>query len=40
MPGTKASAMPDSISRMAGATLMRRASSAVPASTASRIKKI
>ena len=40
MPGTKASAMPASSSRIAGAVLMRRASSAVPASTASRIRKI
>src|ERR1700722_16326384 len=40
MPGTKASAMPASSSRIAGATLIRRASSAVPASTASKIRKI
>src|ERR1700694_4178317 len=40
IPGTKASAMPASSSRIAGATLNRRASSAVPASTASRIRNI
>src|SRR5665213_845739 len=40
MPGTKASTMPASSSRIAGAILVRRANSAVPASTASRIRKI
>src|SRR6266702_4611699 len=40
MPGTKASTMPVNSSRIAGATLNRRASSAVPASTASRIRNI
>src|SRR5258708_2983253 len=40
MPGTKASAMPASSNRIAGAILTRRANSAVPASTASRIRKI
>src|SRR6202040_4480581 len=39
-PGTKASTIPANSSRIAGATLSRRASSAVPASTASKIKKI
>src|SRR6516164_5328923 len=40
MPGTKASAVPARSSRIAGATLTRRAKTAVPASTASRIRKI
>ena len=40
MPGTKASATPASISRIAGATCRRRATSAVADSTASRIRKI
>ena len=40
MPGTNASATPASIKRIAGAMLARRAIRAVPASTASRIRKI
>src|SRR5580704_2853221 len=40
MPGTKASTTPANSSRIAGATLIRRANSAVPASTPSRIRKI
>src|SRR5437016_3255868 len=40
MPGTKASAMPATSSRIAGAMLTLRANSAVPASTASRIRNI
>src|SRR4051812_43828213 len=40
MPGTKASAIPLNSSSIAGATLIRRANSAAPASTASRIRKI
>src|SRR5205085_11266654 len=39
-PGTKASAMPAKSSRIAGAMLTLRAKSAVPASTASRIRNI
>src|SRR5438477_10869619 len=40
MPGTKASATPANSNRIAGAILTRRANSAVPASTTSRIRKI
>src|SRR6266478_5038081 len=40
MPGTKASTMPATSSRIAGAMSTRRANNAVPASTASRIRNI